>query len=39
MTLFAFMFSSIYDQASLAIMAVGLAINAAIDVMRGRRNS
>ena len=39
MDIFAFMFSSKYDQMSLAVMAVGLLVNAAIDLSRrqGRR--
>lgn len=37
MNIVAFMFSSPYDQASLAVMAVGLLIHALLDVMRDRR--
>jgi hypothetical protein len=37
MNLFSFMFSSPYDQASLAVMAIGLLVNLALDLTRDRR--
>jgi hypothetical protein len=37
MNLFDFMFHSIYDQASLAVMALGLIGHGIVDFMRARR--
>ena len=37
MDLLTLMFRSKYDQASLVVVAIGLAINAAIDIARHRR--
>jgi hypothetical protein len=37
-SLFNFMFHSIYDQASLAVMALGLAGHAVADFMKARRD-
>lgn len=37
MSLLSFMFSSDLDQSALVIMAVGLALNAILDIVRSRR--
>jgi hypothetical protein len=39
MSLFDFMFHSVYDRASLAVMAIGLAGHAVFDYLSSRRNS